>query len=268
MNRYLTQESSSSRHIQLFAIMTVISGLFYAISTLHITDPIGKIVMFSLSPVLGTTNHLQIQIKNELTIVKEAHLLASKFRATQEQNMSLRSELAQSILINEENKKLREQIGAAEVSQFKLIPAKIVSRDREVTIVYDQNVPVAQGAVVVYKNNFVGTIKNSTFHSSSMILATDPDNKISVDIITKDKSIIKGLAYGQFGTSIKVDQIEQNAKIQKGDIVVLAKTATLPEGVIVGEISEVQKIESELFQKGQVTPFFEFDKIDTVFIIQ
>jgi rod shape-determining protein MreC len=262
------QSIPSSKQIQVFAVMSVISLLIFAVGTLHITDPVGKAVLFTLSPILSTVNHIQIQIKNEVTIIQEAHLLASKFRASQEQNMSLRSELAQANLILEENKKLREQIGSPEVAQFKLIPAKVISKDREVTLIFDKNPNVTNGSVVVFKNNFVGIIKNAAERSASMILSSDPESRVAVEIITQDKNIVKGVVFGQFGTSIKADQIEQNSNIQKGDLVTLAKTDRLPQGVVVGEVSEIQKIESQLFQSATVTPFFEFEKIDTVFIIQ
>lgn len=257
-----------SVNIRLFIISIVMWGSVYLLGILHVTDPITRGTLLSISPVMHGINRLKIQIKNEFAVITEARTLTSKYRALNEQNLQLRNEVAQLPLLREENNKLREQIGAPVLDKFKLIPAKIVSKENGLSVVFDKTDTVTKGAVVVYKDNFIGKINNNSSRSATITLVTDPTIQMPVKIINNEKKLIKGISIGQFGTGISVERIEQNEQIQEGNIVVLDKSPGAPEGIVVGEVVEVQKTESELFQHAKVSSFIEFDALDTVFIIQ
>jgi rod shape-determining protein MreC len=249
-------------------IAIIIAGLIYLLGILHITDPVAKAILYAISPMLYGVNKLQIEINNEFSTVLEARVLSNKYKAVQEQNVELRAEVAQKALLLEENKKLREQIGSPQVDQFKMAPAKVVSKEREIIVVYDSKAQVAKDVSVVYKNNFVGKVKNATNRSARIVLATDPELSSPVEIITGQDTLVKGTLHGEFGTGIVVDRIEQDAKIEKGNLVVIAKAPGLPAGVVVGEVREIYKKESDLFQKVKVISYIDFERLDTVFIIQ
>jgi cell shape-determining protein MreC len=249
-------------------IAVILSGIIYLLGILHITDPLSKGILYSISPMLSGVNTVQIEVNNEFSTVLEARTLANKYKALQEQNNELRGEVAQMTLIKEENQKLREQLGAPQVDQFKMAPAKVVSKDRELTIVYDSNAQIAKDATVVYKNNFVGKIVTANNRAARVVLATDPEMSIPVEILTSSKTVVKGILHGVFGTGMIVDRISQDAQLDKGDLVVIAKVPGLPAGVLVGELRESYKKESDLFQTAKVNSYIDFEKLDTVFIIQ
>ncbi len=250
------------------AIAALLSGLLYIVSTLHITDPISRAIVYTVSPLLYSVNRIQGEIRNEVSTIVQAHTLTNKYKALTEQNLILRSQVAQIGIILEENNKLREQLGAPSLDKFKLVPAKVISKERDITVVYDTTNTVVKDAIVVYKNQFVGRIKNADSRSATLFLATDPQMRLPIQILTQDKKIYKGMIRGEFGTGMTAEMIEQDARISQGDLVVLAKSPGLPEGVVVGEVRDVQKRESELFQTAKVNSFVEFEKLDTVFIIQ
>ncbi|MDQ3099334.1 MAG: rod shape-determining protein MreC [bacterium] len=261
-------EQSSRSRIVTIVTATLISGLVYIISVLHITDPISKAVTYSISPLLSSINRIQIEIRNEISTITQANTLTNKYEALQEQNLVLRSQVAQIGAILDENKKLREQLGAPSLDKFKLVPAKVINRERELTVVYDTTNTVSKGAIVVYKNQFVGKVKSADTRSATLVLATDPQMELPIQIVNEENNLYKGTIKGDFGTGMTAEMIEQSAKIEKGDLVVLAKSPGLPEGVVVGEVREVKKRESELFQQAKVNSYLDFEKLDTVFIIQ
>lgn len=261
-------DQSSRSHFVILIIATVTSAIVYSISLLHITDPITKATLYIISPLLGFVNRIQLEVRNEISTITQAHTLKNKYEALHEQNLVLRSQVAQLGVILEENKKLREQLGAPSLDKFKLIPAKVINRERELTVVYDATNSVSPGAIVVYRNQFVGRVSAADSHSATLILATDPQTELPIQIVTEENILYKGIIKGEFGTGMKAKMIEQAAKIEKGDLVVLAKSPGLPEGVVVGEIREVQKRESELFQEAKIVSELDFEKLDTVFIIQ
>ncbi len=258
----------SRSQIITFISAACISGLLFIIGTLHITDPIAKGTMYVISPLLSSVNRIQIELRNEISTITQAHTLTNKYEAIREQNLTLRSQVAQIGVILDENKKLREQLGAPSLDKFKLVPAKVISREREVTVVYDNTKSVSKDAIVVYKNQFVGKVKTADTRSATLTLATDPQMQLPIQIVTENNTLYKGTIHGEFGTGMTAEMIEQAAKIEKGDLVVLAKSPGLPEGVVVGEVREVQKRDSELFQRAKVSSYIDFEKLDTVFIIQ
>ncbi len=240
----------------------------YTLGTIHITDPITKGTLLAISPVMYSANRVKVEIKNEFAIITEARTLIRKYQAASEQNLQLRYELGQTTVIEQENAKLREQLGAPALDKFKLVPAKIVSKENGLTVVFDKTDTVMKDSVVVYKNNFIGKVNKVSDRSATITLITNPSVQMPVNIINNEKKSIKGRGVGQFGTGITVEQIEQNEQIQVGNLVVLDKSPGAPEGVIVGEVTEVEKIESELFQTAKISSFIQFDSLDTVFIIQ
>jgi rod shape-determining protein MreC len=257
---------TSSLKTSLFA--TIFWAIVYILGTIQITEPITRSTSFAVAPLLYATNRIKVQIKNEIAIFTEARSITLKYKALQEQNLALRNEVAQLNQLTEENNKLREQLGAPELDKFKLVPAKIISKENTMTVVYDKNEEVTKGAVVVYKNNFIGRVIQATNRSASIALVTDPSIQMAVNIINNDKKIIKGISSGQFGTGITVDRIEQNENIAKGNLVVLDKSPGAPAGIVVGEVTDVVKIESDLFQRAKINSFVAFDALDMVFIIQ
>jgi cell shape-determining protein MreC len=257
-----------SNNIRLFTISTVIWGFIYALGLIHVTDPITRGTLLSVSPIMYAINRLKIEVRNEIAVVTEARILTNKYRALNEQNLQLRNEVALIPLLKEENSKLREQLGAPALDKFKLTPAKIVSKENGLSVVYDKNDSVVNGAIVVFRDNFVGKVIAHSNRAATIALVTDPTIQMPVKIINNEKQLIKGNSSGQFGTGITVERIEQSEKIEKGNIVVLDKSPGAPEGIVVGEITEVLKTESELFQRAKVSSFIEFDALDSIFIIQ
>jgi rod shape-determining protein MreC len=238
------------------------------LGTIQVTDPINTPIRNTLAPVTYAINKIKVQANNEVITLVQARTIANKYKALNEQNLQLRHEVAQLKLLKEENARLREQMNAPGGETFKLIPAKVIAKDMGLTIVYDKTDKVQKGAVVIIKNNFIGLIEKATDRSATVTLVTDPKIQMPAIIINDANETIKGVAVGQFGTGIMVDRIEQNYKIQKGNVVTLDKTPRSPPGIIIGEIVEIQKIESELFQRAIVRPLINFDTFDTVFIMQ
>ncbi len=261
-------EQSSRGQLLTLVLCALISALVYISSTLRITEPIARATVYVISPLLASVNRIQIEIRNEISTITQAHTLTNKYKAINEQNLILRSQVAQIAIILDENKKLREQLGAPSLDKFKLVPAKVISKERELSVVYDANKNVAKDAIVVYKNQFVGKVKTADQRSATLILATDPQLSLPIQIVTEENHTYKGVIKGEFGTGMRAEMIEQSAKIEKGDLVVLAKAPGLPEGIVVGEIREVQKRDSELFQSAKVFSYLDYEKLDTVFIIQ
>lgn len=254
--------------LRLLLLSTILWACIYALGVIRITEPLTKTMLLALSPVLTSINRVKIQVKNEFAVITEARTITNKYRALNEQNLQLRNEVAQLTLMQEENSKLREQLGAPELDKFKLVPAKIVSKENGLTVVYDKIDTVMPGAIVVYKNNFVGKVRTATNRTASIILLTDPAMQMPISILNNDKKAVKGIGFGQFGTGFTADRIEQNEQIQKGNVVTLDKAPGTPAGVVVGEVTEIRKIESELFQAAKVVPYIDLDSLDTVFIIQ
>lgn len=266
---YTNEHTYYPHSIPILITAAVISAIFYGLGSLGITDPISKLTFLAVSPLLQGLNNAHVELNNELSTLTEVRTITKKYKAIVEQNLELRAEIARIEKLEDENKQLREQLGAPQLDRFKLVPANVIGKERLLTVVYDYNNSVSKDSVAVYKNHFVGKVQTANTRSATILLATDPEMKLPVDIITSDSNkVVKGLLIGEFGTGMTVTRIDQDAVVKVGDTVVVSKTPGLPQGVVVGEVREVKKRESDLFQAAIVNSFVQFETLKTIFIIQ
>lgn len=62
-------------------------------------------------------------------------------------------------------------------------------------------------------------------------------------------------------------QVSTEKNISKSEVVVTTgKDGIFPPNLVVGEISEVQKIESDIYQKAIIKPLFDINSLDVVFV--
>ncbi|MDQ3239176.1 MAG: rod shape-determining protein MreC [bacterium] len=254
--------------ISTLALSSVLSGIIFILSLIGINEPLSNGLLFILSPPLKSLNGLYVQVNNELSTLTQVRAVSKKYKAAIEQNLELRAQIARLKKIEDENSRLREQIGAPALEKFKLTPAQVINKERTLTVTFDRNTHIVKDSIAVYKNHFVGKVQSSTANSAIILLATDPQMSLPVDIIGHNGAIINAVLVGDFGTGMNLVRIDQSALVNSKDLVVVSKIPGLPEGLVVGEIREVSKRESDLFQSAQVNSFIQFESLKTIFIIQ
>lgn len=121
------------------------------------------------------------------------------------------------------------------------------------------------GQVVIYGNQLLGQIINSSRVSSQVMLINDPLS--NVDCLIQE-SRTRGVASGNLIKGLQWNFVGQQQEFKIGDKVISSGLdGVFPKGLNIGIISHKKKNKNSLFQKVQIAPGVDFFKIETVMII-
>lgn len=171
---------------------------------------------------------------------------------------------------------LRDQFNVSEPNPVRLLPARIVgftgyipgvSQPVSVTIDQGSANGVKPGQVVVYKDNLVGRVEKVTPVFSSVMLLNNDNLSFTAETIDGEAS---GVIYGG-KDGIVFDNVVLSEKISPKDIVVTKGDLTadgigFPPDLVVGEIKEIDKRQSDLFQTAVVESLLDVSSLTTVFV--
>lgn len=126
-------------------------------------------------------------------------------------------------------------------------------------IVIGQPVVSASGAAV-------GIISRILDHTAYLTTLADPDMRISAKV---QPSGVFGIVEGEHSTGLKMAEIDKQAAISKGDLVVTAGTdGKFPKGLLVGKIETVTQKESDLFQSANLEVATVYSRLEYVYVLK
>lgn len=207
------------------------------------------------------------EVKKQFEFIFQARRSAQEFKAIQEQmggvlseNARLRSRVAE-----------LEGIVALESSlnpqTYNFVAARPIGLSRYLTIDRGSNDGLKVDQVVVYKDSYLGMIKEVQPSRSVVLLSSDPDSKIA-SFVSSGESKAKGILTGQFGSQLLLDKVLHQETLNVGDLVYSEGTeGKLPRGLIVGQVAEVKSIDNEVFKSAVVKQMFDIPSLDIVFVI-
>lgn len=211
--------------------------------------------------------------KTSNNVIKQFDFIILARRAAQE-NKALKEQLAQILSDNAQlKKKLAETEGflnqqnALNPQTFTLAAARPVGITRYLLIDKGSDDGLKINQAVIYKDNFIGKIKEVSPKKASVMLTTDPDSKISA-YISSNEGRAKGVLLGQFGSEILFDKILHEEPVKVGDLVYTEGTEVeIPRGLVLGQVFEVNSNDNGVFKQAKVKSVFDTSDLDVVFVI-
>ena len=196
-----------------------------------------------------------------------ARFAAKENKALKEQLAELLSENARLRRNLSETESLLEQQETLDPRVYNLVSARPIGLDRYLKIDKGSRDGVKESQAVIFKDNFLGRVKQVSEKTSSVELTTDPDFKLSAFSINKDGKA-KGILIGKFGSEILMDKILHEEKIEKGDLVYSEGTeGFLPRGLILGIVGEVFGNETQVFKQAKIKSVFDIRDLELVFLM-
>jgi rod shape-determining protein MreC len=168
------------------------------------------------------------------------------------------------------NRRLEEILGFSERAPYTLMPARVIGRDPSIlsrTIVIDKGSTdgVAANMPVISPNGIVGLVLAVSRNSSRVMLINDKNSRIDV-LIQENREI--GILEGSTDGSVRLSYIDSKVPVRTGDLVVTAGVDdNFPKGLPVGEVVEVTRPVSELFQMIVVSPKTDLGNLEEVLLI-
>ena len=154
--------------------------------------------------------------------------------------------------------------------QDQYVAAAVIGRDPSPFLHYviiDQGSDdgIRYGMPVVTQQGLVGRVDAVTSSAARVQLITDPGAVVNVKIQNiNENAQITGSVTGD----VSLEMISQNVQIDSGAILLTSGLGgNFPTDILVGQVTNVEKTENELFQSASVQPAVDFNGIRAVLVI-
>lgn len=254
-------------NFKTFFLLSLISLAFIILDFFQLLSlPKGVLQQLTI-PIQYGLYKSSLSVSRQFQFVLSARKSAQENKAKSEQmaqilseNANLRKKLAEAQSFLAQDKVLSDQA-------FNLTPARPVGFSRFLMIDKGSADGLNAGRAVIFKDNFIGIIKEADPKKCKVILASDPDSKISA-FSQSDEGKAKGILVGRFGSEMLLDKILHEEPIKVGDLVYSEGQETgIPRGLVLGQVSEVIQKDNEIFKQAVVKPVFDIGDLEVVFIV-
>ncbi|WP_462420614.1 rod shape-determining protein MreC [Salinicoccus sp. Marseille-QA3877] len=176
-----------------------------------------------------------------------------------------------------ENEKLRDALEVSSKREYDTINSRVISRSQDqwlnnFTIDKGENDGIEEGMAVMTPEGLVGMIKRVNGNSSfvEMITTNVSQNNLSVEIRHEDETVYGAIDhYDSERGLLVIDNIKNNATVEAGDEVFTSGlVGDFPEGLIVGEVMEVENDEHGLSQNAFIQLSSDPSDVDVVFVLE
>ena len=201
----------------------------------------------------------------------EARLLKKENEKLLFRNLTLLKEILSLKNIQQENKALRQALNLREKREFELSLVELISKEtgRDFILVDGgKNQGISENMPVITENGvLVGKTKEVFSDFSEVILITAQKSVFDIEIQNEENSL--GIARGKGNLRIEFELVLKENKIEQGDIVQTTSLGgNFPKGLLVGEIEEIRKSETDPYQEGVIRAYFRELKLRQLFIIK
>ncbi len=194
-----------------------------------------------------------------------------------EENQRLKQQIQE---LQGEQNRLREQailsqefqklLNYQETAPMTTVPARIIGRNvsnwyRALVIDRGARDGIQAEMGVMTHAGVVGRVARVNPTTSIILLLSDPNVAITAMVQTsRDEGIIQGTPHG----TIQMKYLPPLSPVQVGDVVVTSGLAAdFPRGLQIGQIQQVTKGATDLFQSVEVTPIVNLSKLEGVLVI-
>lgn len=185
--------------------------------------------------------------------------------------ITLKSDLILFDQYREENQRLRKLLGSSFVRDEKKVVTEVMAVDtspyrHQVVIDKGRTDGVYEGQPVINDKGIVGQVTFVAAHNSRVLLLTDTNSAIPVQIIRNDIRVIAS-GNGQVDR-IQLEHIPTSTDIEVGDLLVTSGLGGVyPEGYPVAYVSVVDKDTQREFASITADPVVDFDRLRYLLLI-
>jgi rod shape-determining protein MreC len=235
-------------------------------------QPIEDVAQTVLGPIERAVSGLFNGIGDLFSAVRDLRELRDRNAQLERANQDLLTENARLIGLQSENDALKSLLNfTQENPAYQYQTAAVIGRDpspyvRFMTI----NAGSREGLrtdmpVVTAGGTLIGRIDQVSLRSAKVQLLNDPSSAVNVKLQT---SGVTGLAVGQSGGLLRMQYIPLDAKLSPNDIVLTSGLGgNLPRGLVVGQVTAIEKRDVDLFQSALLTPAADYDRLEVVLVI-
>jgi rod shape-determining protein MreC len=256
--------------IGAFVLIVVNITVLYIFGSRYRSSGFGRVAIFLVAP-------LQEAVADSMRFAKGVWNHYFYLVSVAQENDNLKKKLSLAVEKNSQynevelsNQRLRDLLNFKEATTSKILAAEVISVDpsswfKAVIIDKGSLDGVVIGLPVVIRQGIAGQVVDVSSRYSKIMLIIDRNS--SVDALvqrTRARGIIRGEATGQclFKYVLRKDDVRVGDKIVASGL-----DGVFPKGLPVGDVKEVVRRNSGLFQEVRVVPYIDFEKLEEVLVI-
>ncbi len=168
------------------------------------------------------------------------------------------------------NQRLRALLNFKKSIATSLLPAELVAFDPSgwfQTILIDKGSSdgVAQDMAVVSADGLMGRVIGVSSHYAKVLLILDANSAVDALI---QRSRVRGVLVGLGRDLCLLKYVQRNEDVQVGDQVISSGMGgVFPKGLLLGTVQEVVRGNSGLFQRVEVEPAANFNRLEEVMVV-
>lgn len=257
------------KNLKAIIIFLVLAAFAAAMNFSFLEGPIKNSVYLASQPAQRIFWGAGIQISGFFERLSGLDSLSRQNRELKTHYEEIIAENLQLKELRKENDALREALGLELEKEFDLITADVLGKD-----IGEDDLVINKGAddmvepgfpVITSKKAVLGRVAKVYKNFSKVALITNKESSFDARIVDDG---IDGLAKGQGDLRLVLDFVSKDKEIKPGSVVTTSSLGGIfPKGLLAGTIGAIDKNDVETFQKAEVIPAFEINKLDSVFIV-
>ncbi len=262
-----------SSRIWLWLGVVIAAGLvLMGASRLAVLEPVENLVLKATSPVQDALRDASRPLADFLTNLTDVNELTDENQRLREEIDRLSGEVSRlrgsEIRLQELQQLL--QVKEAHPEETYLV-ANVFAQDpsnlKEVVAIDRGKADgVREGMVVVTEGrSLVGRVTKALDDYAWVTLITDSNSAVSAMI---QESRAQGVVTGSHSRRLSMEFVRQDAPVNEGDVVITSGLGgTFPQGIVIGQVTNVEQQAQELFQSVQVEPLAGLSQLETVLVL-
>jgi len=262
--------SSSARPWQTAVITVIIIGLI-ALALGGYLSPVTRVVM---APIISAQTWLSTRfsaIENFFRSPQDLVRLRQRNLELEAENARLETQIIELEQQLSETRILSALVDFARVHpQNRYVAASVIGRDPSPFVKYviinrGSDDSLRRGMPVVTSQGLVGRVAAVTAGAGRVELITDPASSINIRL---EPSGAQAVLLGSITGELSLDFIPQSVSVQVGDLVLTSGLGgNFPGNILIGQITNVKRRETDLFQSATVQPVVDFSRLEILLII-
>jgi rod shape-determining protein MreC len=259
--------------IPVLLILVAVVG--FVLHRAGVLNPIEGLVVRASTPLQEGVSFVVTQFGELAQTARDLRDLRQRNEELEAENASLLLEIVRLKEIEHEVVLMRDLLNFAQANPaFDIQGAHVVGRaigydpsnlQRYITLDVGAEAGIERNMPVVTERGLVGRISEVEDGWSRVLLIVDVSS--SVNALTQSTRA-SGLVQGQVDGSLVMRAIPQGDTVSVGDTVFTSGLGgNFPRQILIGQITEVERKDYELYQTATVQPTVDFDHLETVLIV-
>jgi rod shape-determining protein MreC len=262
-------KSSTITAVGIFAVFVVLLFLLPQSTRQQLQAALFQLI----SPVLRTGESVQRKLGGVRGGLKHLDELERENQELKLENEQLRATNSLLHNLEAEVNRLDRALGFRQQSPFKLLPARVISRESATwwntcTIDRGSKEGIATDMAVVTEDGLVGKITTVAKDVAIVLLVSDESLRVSVSIEgTQEQGIVSGTrASSNYAPDLRIRFLSKTANLKPGMKVLTAGAGgVFPSGLLLGTVKDFSV--RELEGVASVTPAVDLTNLQDVFVI-